>query len=123
MVVLYFRLTPDAEESIPLAALVHNQSGERYLGSRWSAKVGHSVPMHARQEGWECRRRLGRLHPANGNQGTYRAAKLESNFRHREEKYQKNKKRRRGRASRRLANKPAREARRRQKEALVVVAT
>ena len=116
-------LNPYAKEFIPEVKRVHHHSRERYVGSLGSGEAGHSVGTQARQEGWECRRWLGRLHPVNGNQGTYRATKRRAAFVMERKKKQKKQKRRRGRASRRLAKKTAREARKRQKEALVAVAT
>ena len=77
---MFFILTPDAEELIPQAGRVHHHSRECYVGSRWSGEAGLSVGMHARQEGRECRRGLGRLHPANGNQGAYWATKQRATF-------------------------------------------
>ena len=48
-------------------------------------EADYRVGTHARQEGWECRRWLGRLHPANGNQG-YETG---SHIRHKREKKKK----------------------------------
>ena len=54
MVVMVFLLNPDEKEFIPEAGRLHHHSRERYMGSRGSGEAGHSVGMHARQEGWEC---------------------------------------------------------------------
>ena len=70
-----------------------------------------------------ARRWLGRMHPASGNQGAYQAAKRRATFAIEKKKKQEKRKRRWGGTSRRLAKKAAREARKRQNEALVTVAT
>ena len=75
-----FLLHPDAKDFISEAGRVHRNSRERYIGSRGSGEAGHRVGTHARQEGWECPRWLGRLHPVNGNQGAYRATKRRATF-------------------------------------------
>ena len=79
--------------------------------------------MHTRQEGWECRHFLGRLHPAN-DEGVYRTTKRAVTFDiEKKTKLKKKERRQEGGDSRRLAKIAAREARTRQKEALVAVAT
>ena len=66
---------------------------------------------------------MGRLNPAIGNQGMYRARKRRAYIAIEGRIRKKRQKRRRGRTTRRLARVAAREARARQKEALVAVAT
>ena len=85
---MFFLLNPDAKEFIPQAGRVHHHSRERHVENRESGEAGHSVGLHAQQEGLECRRWLGWLHPANGNQGAYRATYRRVTFViRREEKY------------------------------------
>lgn len=120
-----FIFNPNAKEFIPLRATrEYHHSRERNVCSLGSGEAGHRVGTHTRQEGRECRRWLGWLHPVNGNQGANRTrTERRASLAIERKKLQKKKKRRRGRASRRLARKSAREARTRQKEALVAVAT
>ena len=69
---------PDAEEFIPKAEQENRQSGERYGYSAERGEDGHSVCKQTpRQRGRERRGwgGLGRLNPAIGNQGMYRARK------------------------------------------------
>ena len=76
-----FIFNPDAEEFIPKAEEEHRHSGERYGYSVEGGEAGHSVGKQTpRQRGRECRGwgGLGRLNPAIGNQGMYRARKRKS---------------------------------------------
>ena len=73
-----FIFNPDAEEFIPKAEEEHRHSGERYGYNVETGEAGHSVGKQIhRQRGRECRvwGGLGRLNPAIGNQGMYRARK------------------------------------------------
>ena len=120
-----FIFNPDAEEFIPKAEEEHRHSGERYGYSVERGEAGHCVGKQTpRQRGRECPGcgGLGRLNPAIGNQGMYRARKRRAYIAI-EGSTKKVQKRRRGRTTRRLARVAAREARARQKEALVAVAT
>ena len=64
----------NAKEFIPRKARreLHQDRG-CYVGSLASGEASYRVGTHARQEGLECLRSLGRLHPANENQAAYRA--------------------------------------------------
>ena len=68
----------DATNFITEAGQVHHHGKELYMGSQGSGEAGHSVGTHARKEGWECRRWLGRLNPVNGNQGAYLGNEMET---------------------------------------------
>ena len=73
-----FIFNPDAEEFTLKAEEEHRHSGERYGYSVSRGEAGHSVGKQTpRQRGRECRGwgGLGRLNPAIGNQGMYRARK------------------------------------------------
>ena len=73
-----FIFNPDAEDIIPNAEEEHRHSGERYGYSVEGGEAGHSVGKETPpQRGRKCRGwgGLGRLNPANGNQGMYRAKK------------------------------------------------
>lgn len=92
------------------------------MGSLVSGEAGHRVGTHARQEGWEYRIRMGRLHPVTENQGVYRTTKRRATFVIERKTKHNEQTRARGRASRRSAEKTPHEARNRNK-ALVSVAT
>ena len=81
VVVMHSSFKLNAKEFIPgKARRQHHHSRKRYVGSLGSGEAGHRVGTHARQEGRECRRWLGRLHPVNGKQGAYRATKQREAF-------------------------------------------
>ena len=64
----------DAKELIPEVAQAQVGASPQQIalhGSLGSLEAGHRVGTHARQEGWKCRRWLGRLHLVNGNQGAF----------------------------------------------------
>ena len=121
-----FIFNPDAEESMPKVEEEHRHSGERYGYSVEREESGHSVGNETpRQRGRECRGwgGLGWLNPAIGNQGMLRFRKqrayiaIEGKIR---KKRQKD-----GGVGPRVGwqGVATREARARQREALVAVAT
>ena len=121
-----FFFNPYAEEFVPTAEEEHRHSGERIGYSMGRGEAGHCVGKQTpRQRGRECRGwdGLGRLNPAIGNEGTHRAREQRAYIVIQGKIRRKRQKRRRGRTTRRLAKFAAREARARQKAALVTVAT
>lgn len=85
-------------------SFVSNLNAKKFIGVRATREYHHSKERHvctpqvdqrvgtnAQQEGWECRRCLGRPNLVNGNQGTYRANK-QRGARSAKEVYQRRKK-------------------------------
>ena len=118
-----FIFNPDAEEFIPKAEEENRHSGQRFGYSVERGEAGHSVGKQTPRPRGRDAGRLGLAGTTIGNQRMYRARKRRAYIAIEGIIRKKRQKRRRGRTTRRLARVAAREARARQKEALVAVAT